>query len=826
MAKRAFRIRLKEKEETRLTLPADFADADRADLETLSLVASRAGNAIMILGGDGNVQWVNTSFHRLSGYDPTEAIGRRLDELLFGPSTSAKSRQELTTAVQSGTETTTDILQYRKDGTTIWTETQLIPVHDDAGELSRHIVIQSDISKRRQTEDALQAAKESAESSCRSKSEFLANMSHEIRTPLNAILGMTELALATELSREQRDYLRTVKSAANTLLDLLNDVLDISKIEAGKMEIEEVDFNLAEVVRETLKALAMRAHEKGLELAVHMPMDIPQSLRSDPTRIRQVLFNLVGNAIKFTEHGNVIVDIQQQWQSHDEVGLQFAVTDTGIGIPKDRLKKIFESFTQVDSSIARRFGGSGLGLTITSELLRLMDGKIWVKSTYNKGSTFFFTLTLKLADPLKHTFTRLERTELEGIRVLIVDDNATNRQILEEMVSHWGMQPTSCEDASSALRILEESSGSREGTPFDLLIIDAMMPEIDGFQLAQLIQQRPELDTGTVMMLSSTDRPNSTDKCNELGIATYLVKPVSASALLEAILSTLDKDRLTESHKRVEATLVATAASPLNVKSERPLRVLIVDDHEPNRRLCESILLRRGHSVHSEADGDAAIEACCNDRFDVVLMDVQMPGLNGFAATRAIRQYEQQHGGHVPIVALTAHALKGDREKCLDAGMDSYLSKPIHAIELIEVVETVVCASRQDFRESNADSSNDGSEIEKVADFSLEAGLKRMNGEKDLLLEHLSYVLTDMPQLTATMKHAAAAGDAKQLEINAHRLKSLVSSYDHSEAVELTQAIESDAKTGDLGEASSRIDRLEPILESFARAIDDYLQSL
>lgn len=819
MAKRAFRLPMAG-HGTRDSVDVNLG-ADREDLQTLSLVVARAGNAILILDESGTIEWANDAFEKLTGCAEADSLGRGFDDLLFGPSTTASSRQEYSSAISSGTEGTFDTLIYRDNGTTLWVEVKLIPVQDESGELSRWIALFTDISKRRQTEEALESAKQSAEASSRSKSEFLANMSHEIRTPLNAILGMTELALATDLTREQRDYLKTVKTSADTLLDLLNDVLDISKIEAGKMEIEEVDFNLAEVVRETLKALAVRAHEKGLELAVHMPMDIPHGLRGDPTRIRQVLFNLVGNAIKFTEQGEVIVDVEQQWQTDEEIGLQFAVTDTGIGIPKDRLKKIFESFTQVDASMARRFGGSGLGLTITAELVRLMDGKLWVKSNLGKGSTFYFTLTFQLGNKGTPPVTKLEQTELDGMRALVVDDNATNRQILDEMMSHWGMAMTLCDGASSALRELERAA--REQQPFDLIVLDAMMPVVDGFQLAELIRLRPELQPGTVMMLSSADRPNSTAKCRELGIASYLVKPISASALLEAILSTLDRDRVSTRHRR-HSGIEDENSILLQSESEKSLRVLLVDDHEPNRRLVESILKRRGHQIQSEEDGDAAIRACREQSYDVVLMDVQMPGRNGFSATRAIREHEKLTGGHVPIIALTAHALKGDREKCLDAGMDAYLPKPIHANELIGLVEQTaeMHSSRDSVIDTPADASGTSDAL--AAEFSIEAALYRMGGEQDLLQEHIGYVLTDVPLLIATIKDAAARSDAKQVEIAAHRLKSLVSSYDHREAIELCQSIESCASEGTVKIAGERMKRLEELMRAFVFAVDDFLQ--
>ncbi|GAA5508660.1 PAS domain-containing hybrid sensor histidine kinase/response regulator [Novipirellula caenicola] len=837
MNKKAFQIRLPESASQVRSEPSDSrgdeqAAADRDDLETLSLVVSRASNAILIMDASGVIQWTNEAFSKLSGYEATEAVGCLLDELVFGPSTDANTRQQINKTLVAGEELTTDVLQYRSDGTTLWVECKLIPVSDDSGETSRWIVIESDVTRRRQTEEALLAAKKSAEANSRSKSEFLANMSHEIRTPLNAILGMTELALTTDLSREQRDYIQTVKTSADALLDLLNDVLDITKIEAGKMEIEEVDFNLAEVVRETTKALAVRAHEKGLELAVHMPMTIPHELRGDPTRIRQVLFNLIGNAIKFTSAGEIVVDVQEQWQTDDEVCMQFSVSDTGIGIPKERLQKIFDAFTQVDSSMARRFGGSGLGLTITSKLVRLMNGKLWVQSSEGKGSTFHFTLTLKLAASEERSSDRhrgpvtsrdricdLASQNLDGKRVLIVDDNATNRRILNEMLGHWGLKTTLCDGAAAALKELE--SAIRGDAPFDLVILDAMMPVVDGFQLAEMMQQRPDLQAGTVMMLSSADRPTSTHKCKQLGIESYLVKPVSASALLEAIVNTLATG--TDESAQNDSASVERGSmrdSQFFQPVEKPLRVLLVDDHEPNRKLVESILKRRGHDVRSECDGEAAILACQSESFDVVLMDVQMPGRDGFSATKAIRENEANTGRHSPIIALTAHALKGDRERCLAAGMDSYLAKPIHAADLVSLVEQI---GRGDAKPRTEDDQSTSSRS--PDSFNIGSALERMGGELDLLKEHIGYVINDMPQLMQMMVDAIEQSEPRQLEIAAHRMKSLVSSYDHTEARELAQQIEQDAKHGRIDDARDRIAALRPLVESFTLAVDEYLQA-
>ena len=662
------------------------AASDRADLETLSLVANRAPVAIFIMSESGRIQWANPSFESQTGYAVAETIDRRFDELAFGPSTGRDIVRNFQQALQNGHEFTHDVLIYRQNGQTAWSELKLIPVPDELGRNSRWIGLLGDVTKRRRTEEALRAAKRSAETSSRTKSEFLANMSHEIRTPLNAILGMTELALTTSLNPEQHDYLRTVQTSADTLLQLLNDILDVSKIEAGKMDIEEANFNLAEIVRETLKALAVKAHQKGLELVVHMPMDLPQYLKTDPVRIRQILFNLIGNAIKFTESGEVVVEIEEQWRTADEVCLHFSVRDTGIGIPSENLKKIFDSFTQVDSSMARRFGGSGLGLTISSQLVRLMDGKIWVQSEEGKGSTFHFTIQSKIGNEPTPKPPVPNADELRGKRALIVDDNTTNRKILDEMLKHWGLQTTACDGAESALKAIQ--CASEKDQPFEIILLDAMMPKVDGFQLAQQLKNRAGLKRGTVMMLSSADRPNSANRCRELGIDTYLVKPVSASALLEAILDSFSETMATTTNNQP----AANHGDP-DLKPKRSLNILVADDHDANRKLAMKILQRRGHRCVMACDGDEAVAANSQDEFDAILMDVQMPVCNGFDATRKIRSLEKKEGKHVPIIALTAHALKGDREKCLRAGMDSYLSKPIHAGDLVTLVERMTGVS-------------------------------------------------------------------------------------------------------------------------------------
>jgi PAS domain S-box-containing protein len=789
--------------------------ADRDDLETLSVVVSRASNAILIMDAEGMIHWVNDAFTSLSGYRQTDVSGKRLDELLFGPSTSSDSVREFHQALQNGHELTQDLLQYHRDGRTCWVECRLIPVNDEDGKLSRWIALERDITRHRQTEEALLSAKQSAEDSSRAKSEFLANMSHEIRTPLNAILGMTELCLTTELTHDQQEYLSTVQSSADTLLQLLNDILDLSKIEAGKMEIEETDFNLAEVVRETLRALAVRAHEKRLELAVHMPMDMPQWMRGDPIRLRQVLFNLVGNAIKFTERGEVVVEVEEQWSGEDEVGLHFSIRDTGIGIPAQRLEQIFESFTQVDSSMARKFGGTGLGLTITSQLLKLMNGRIWVRSKEGQGSTFHFTVRLKLGRPQQKL--AVDVVDLKGKRALIVDDNATNRRILDEMLKHLGVVTTQADSAESAVRKLE--SATQSDKRFDIVLLDAMMPRIDGFQLAEAMNERDNLRADTVMMLSSVDRPNSAARCRDLGIAGYLVKPVSANGLIEALLKALGGDTPRTTAEPVAPNGKSTRPLTQTASPSKSLRILVADDHEPNRELAVEILRRRGHDCFPVADGDKAIEAFEREAFDLILMDVQMPSLDGLTATRRIRQLERKAGGRTPIIALTAHALAGDREKCLAAGMDAYLAKPLHARELVALVEKIGGVS--DVTEEEL--SQRPTALRK-AGFDFSAALDRMGGETDLLYDHMNYVLNDAPELLERMREALTTENARQLEISAHRLKSLVSSYNHDEARDLAIELEQMGKDAALDQADRSLSRLSSLVEGLNNAIRNYMR--
>ncbi len=627
---------------------------------------------------EGRIVFGNGRYCRSLGRSLEELIGK-VDEDLFAPALAEKYRQDDRWVLQTGLPFH-DIEEHPGPGdTTIFVEVLKAPVTDAHG---RRIGIQGmywDVSERKRAEQALCDAKEMAEATSRAKSDFLANMSHEIRTPLNAILGITELLLDSLLDNAQRDYLKMVYESSESLLNLINDILDFSKIEAGKLELESQSFQLRDRLGDTMRSLAPRAHAKGLELAMSIDHRIPQRLIGDISRLRQIIVNLVGNAIKFTEEGEVLLEVNLQSADEVRVSIRFSVVDTGIGIPPEKLSAIFGEFEQADSSTTRRYGGSGLGLAIASRLVKLMGGELRVESRVREGSRFYFDFDLPV-DPIRTSSASIE--SLRKVSIMVVDDNATNRRILEQILSAWEMKPVTAHSAKQALAMLRGLADA--GEPIGLVLSDVNMPDHDGYELAQWIRAEPSLRDSRIILLTSSNRQGALQLRRDLRIESQLMKPVKQSDLLDAIGQALG---LTiHSQRLVDVAAPENESADDTQPSVAPLRILLAEDNHVNQRLAVGLLEKYGHQVVVAENGQAAVELFRDSEFDLILMDVQMPVLDGLEATRRIREMEHEAGTHIPIIAMTAHALVGDRDRCLASGMDDYISKPIRIGQTLAVI--------------------------------------------------------------------------------------------------------------------------------------------
>jgi PAS domain S-box-containing protein len=690
----------------------------------LMLAVAHTQDLVAITTPQGVIQWVNPAFTQITGYTLLEATGKNLDALLGGTETDQETVQLISEKLRAHEPYSAEIAHRKKDGKMFWQSLRAQSVVDERGEIEQHIYVSRDLTERKQAEaewqryvgeveenryrvevqamemshqaEQLADLRAKAELASKMKSEFLANMSHEIRTPLNGIIGMTELALDTPLNPDQRDYLETVRSSAETLLGLINDILDFSKIEAGRLDLDPIEFKLRATMVEALRPLALKAHQKQVELACDVAPSVAEGIVGDPVRIRQILVNLVGNAIKFTAQGEVVVRVRHLtetpvWAKDKPVGekdlwLHCSVRDSGIGIPADKVESIFEAFTQVDGSTTRKFGGTGLGLTICRRLTELMDGKIWAESEHGQGSTFHFVVRLQQSNEPQPDFSQAVLEPLKNLRVLVSEHNATNQRILEQLLVSWQMKPQFITSGDDLIPEIEKGRSAKE--PFTVVLAEGTG---EGFgSVYEIIEGN--LAPVVVMMLSTADQISDTQRCRQMKLERYLPKPIHPTDLLEHILSGVAKIKpaISETPAAPSQTAAPTPTLPLEDEASKGLYVLLAEDNPVNQKLAVRLLEKHGHRSVIANNGKEAVDLWEKDSFDLILMDMQMPIMDGLEAVRIIRGLEQSTGKHMPIIALTANAMKGDEERCLEAGCDGYVSKPIQTKQLFYMIENVL----------------------------------------------------------------------------------------------------------------------------------------
>jgi two-component system sensor histidine kinase/response regulator len=760
--------------------------------EELATLFQASRDMLCIADFEGYLVRVNPAWALTLGYTEEELTSRPYMEFVHPDDRDATVAEAQ--SVSGGRSSLLFENRYRcKDGSYRWISWNATPLEEEG---LIYCTVR-DVTEQKRIASELHKAREAADAASHAKSDFLANMSHEIRTPMNAVIGMTELLQDTPLSADQREYAETLSDAAETLLGIINDVLDFSKIEAGMLELSPVEFDLREALENTLRTLGHRAHQKGLELVCRVAPDVPEALVGDAPRLRQIVLNLVGNAVKFTEEGEVVLQVEKESADGQEAVLRFVVTDTGIGIAHDKQALVFEAFAQADSSTTREYGGTGLGLAIAARLVRLMGGSVSVESEPDRGSRFTFTCRFGLH---ARSEPRARAPEpLRGMRVLVVDDNATNRRILEEMLGQWEMQPTSVAGGEAALEKLEKAV--REGRPFPLILLDGNMPGMDGFAVAESIREHPDLVGASIMMLTSSARPGDRARCLELGVASHVSKPIKRSDLFDTIAQVL-AHRPGRPRRRKEP-----AATPPS-EGARRLRVLVAEDNVVNQQVVMGLLDRAGHAAVAVDTGNKVLAALERHDFDLVLMDLQMPEMDGLEATRAIRKRERKTGDHIPIVALTARVVKEDAEACLDAGMDAYVAKPLRARDLFAAIEGVLTPARSAASRRPDEPLMDERRL-----------LERVGGDRQALRELVELFLDDAPRLLTRVLEAIEARDAPALQAAAHALKGAVSNFAAPAATQAAARLQQMGESGRLGGAQAGGELLEQELERLRDAL-------
>jgi PAS domain S-box-containing protein len=756
------------------------------------------------LDANGRFSIFNESFRNITGYSAAQ-----LEQLDYRRLLTPAETQRVLDAFQKVDRTGRAIKDLgfvivRKDGTLRWVETSVSPLAGVHGDPDGYRGILRDVTRRRQA-DALKQEKMAAEAASRSKSEFLANMSHEIRTPLNAIIGMVELLLESSLTREQEEDLKVVHSAAYALLSVINDILDFSKIEAGKLELERSPFNLRDFLGEALKILAVKAHEKNLELAYRVAPDVPDRLVGDHHRFRQVLLNLIGNALKFTESGEIVVFAQRKSLEDNRLLLHVAVKDTGVGIAAGKQALIFEAFRQADGSTSRKYGGTGLGLAVSAQLVNLMGGQIGVKSVLGKGSIFHFTMAFDVASMEVDAAALSDGIHTKGLRILVVDDNETNLKILCEMLSSWKMVPRPAASAADGLALMAREK--KRGAPVDMILVDSDLPQSDALWL---IRQAAGMaaDGARVIVMLTTTAVKATAQFHQAGARAVVIKPVRPSDLLDAILQALSGETLPDEKQTATQALGADASLP-------PLNVLVAEDTPFNQKYIRRLLENWRFTATIVENGRLAIDALSERDFDLVLMDVQMPEMDGLTATSRIREQEKQSGRHVPIIAMTAHAMRGDRERCIEAGMDDYVPKPISSTTLLEAIHRVVpLTERVPVSVAAAEPSRPTD-----ADAELEALLEAFNNDVGLFKDVADMFISDYPPMVARVQDAIADKNGPELGRTVHALKGMARNFQIDAAADTAMQLERLADRGHFDEAPHLSQRLAEELTAFERRL-------